>query len=362
MRRTVASALVAATVSVAGGLAPAAADAAPPGNPTLLVSELNNPRQLRLLGGRSLLVAEAGNGGEQCAQDLGCVGTSGSVGLVDNVWAATPTLQRPVTGLLSAATEDGGFAVGSNGVGARNLNLIYVAMANGVAPTLHAGAGRGSRNGTIAGKLLLASWHRQVQVAADISAVEEALDPDQAGIDSNPYAVLVLPDGNQLVADAAGNDILWVRGRHVGVFAVLPDHDGHQAVPTSLALGPDGLVYVGELNGENPDTARVWRLSRSGAVVDWVGGFTTITGVTVGANGTVYVSELFGGEQAIPGQVTALLRNGSRVHYPVPFPAGIAVDAARHVYVSAWSISDSDGVELGNGVTAPPGQIWRLTL
>jgi hypothetical protein len=362
MRRTVAYAVLAATVSVAGGLAPAAANAAPPGNPTLLVSHLNNPRQLTLLGGRSLLVAEAGNGGAQCAQGVGCIGTSGAVGLVPDVWAATPTLQRPVSGLLSAATEDGGFAIGSSGASARNLNLIYVAMANGVVPALDAGVGRGSRNGSVAGKLLLASWHRQLQVAADISAVEVALDPDQAGIDSNPYAVLVLPDGTQLVADTAGNDILRVRGHHVGVFAVLPDHNGHQAGPTSLALGPDGLVYVGELNGGNPDTARIWRLSRSGDVVDWVGGFSTVTGVTVGANGTVYVSELFGGEEAIPGQVTALLRNGSRVHYPVPFPAGIAVDAGRRVYVSAWSISDSDGVPLGNGGTAPPGQIWRLTL
>jgi hypothetical protein len=359
MRRIAASALLAAAVSAGGSLtsaAPAAATDTPaPGNPVVLVSGLNNPRQLVLLGGRSLLVAEAGRGPQVgvCAQDGGCSSGTGAIALVRNVWAEPPAVERIVTDLFSDAAPDGGFAVGPDGVSARSLDLVYIAMTGGASLAA-------TRIDPQLGKLLL-SWHGRLRTAADISAVEAELDPDGLGVDSNPYAVLTLPDGRQLVADAAGNDILEVRGRHVRVFAVLPNHDGNEPVPTSLALGPDGTVYVGELNGEHPGTARVWKLSRTGQIVDWIDGFTTITGLALGPTGVLYVSELFGGASVLPGQVTAVLRNGSRVHYPVPFPAGVAVDLDRHVYVSAWSISDEDGVDLGSGVTAAPGQVWRLT-
>lgn len=377
MRRSAAYALLAAVVSVAGGLPVvtpvAAADTPAPGNPTVLISGLNNPRQLALLGGTGLLIAEAGRGTPPtaCAAVTSpCPAGTGSISLVRDVRAWPAAARRIVTGLPSFADPDGGFAVGPDGVSARNLTMIYIAMSGGGDPGLAAAATQPATqpttqptisNGGETGKLLLFRAWRTRTVAADISAAEQALNPDGGDIDSNPYAVLVLPDGRQLVADAAGNDILVVRGTHVGVFAVLPDHDGHQAVPTSLALGPDGTIRVGDLNGENPGTARIWRLSRGGQILDWVGGLTTVTGVAIGPDGTLYASELLGGDGAVPGQVTVIRRNTARAHYPVPFPAGIAVDAVRNVYVSAWSISDSDGISLGAGVTSPPGQVWRLT-
>jgi hypothetical protein len=361
MRRFAASALLAATVSVVGGftsVVPAAADTVPtaPGDPQVVVTGLNNPRQLSLLGnGQSLLVAEAGRGGSTCAEGF-CIGDTGSITQVRNAWAAHNVRpRRIVTGLLSGASPDGGFAVGSDGVSALSLDKIYIQETYAPPDLIPA-----PLPGEQAGKLLLAK-HGRLRTVADISAVEFASDPDGQGIDSNPYAVLALP-GRQLVADAAGNDILEVRNGHVRVFAVLPNHDGHQAVPTSLAVGPHGTIYVGELNGENPGTARVWKLSPSGRVLGWVGGFTTITGIAVGQDGSFYVSELFADAGAgPPGQVTEVLRNGQRVHYPVPFPAGLAVDRQYHVYVSAWSISDADGTDLGDGFIAPPGQVWRLT-
>ncbi|MEN3356553.1 MAG: hypothetical protein V7637_535 [Mycobacteriales bacterium] len=371
MRRSAVCALLAAAVSTAGGLtamapadadAPAAADTPAPGDPTVLVSGLNNPRQLALLGGRGLLIAEAGRGMQTgvCAAASSCGGGTGSISLIGDVAAQPPIARRIVSGLLSFADPDGGSAVGPDGVSARSLTMIYIAMTD--QGGVRAAARRPARPiYSDAGKLLVLRAGRTRIVAADISAVEEALNPDGGDTDSDPYGVLVLPDGGQLVADAGGNDILAVRGSHVSVFAVLPDHDGHHAMPTSLALDPDGAIRVGELNGQQRDTARIWRLSRGGDILDWIGGLSTVTGVAVGADGTVYASEMTGGDGLVPGQVTAIRRDNGRVHYPVPFPAGIAVDTARHLYVSAWSISDSDGISLGHGITSPPGQVWRLT-
>lgn len=364
MRRSAVGAALATAVAVVGGLTstlPAAASGGSPGDPQVVATGLNNPRQLSLLGdGDSLLIAEAGRGGPVCGSEGPegpmCIGATGSIALVRHARAAHNTRpRRIVTGLLSAAGPDGGFAVGSDGVSARSLDKIYIQMTYAPPDVLPAPLPAAQ-----AGKLLL-DRHGRLSTVANISAVELAQDPDGQGADSDPYAVLALPD-RQLVADAAGNDILEVRGGHVRVWAVLPNHDGNQAVPTSLAVGPHGTIYVGELNGEHPGTARVYRFSPSGRLLGWVGGFTTVTGVAVGRDGSVYVSELFADAgDGPPGQVTEVLRSGRRVHYPVPFPAGLAVDRQYHVYVSAWSIADANGTDLGGGAISPPGQVWRLT-
>ena len=58
---------------------------------------------------------------------------------------------------------------------------------------------------------------------ANISAYEQANDPDGMGVDSNPYAVLALKD-KVLVADAAANTVFEVdRHGEVSVFHVFPN-------------------------------------------------------------------------------------------------------------------------------------------
>jgi hypothetical protein len=363
MRRLLPGALMTAAVvtgvaltSVPAGAGPAVSPAAP-AQPVVVATGLNNPRQLSVADA-DLLVAEAGRGGADCGEG-GCIGTTGSVALVRQAYrarSAAPT--RVVSGLLSSAAPDGGFAVGPDGVAAGELGRVYVAMTYAPPDLVPEPLPLGQ-----AGKLL-AGYLSRVREAADISAVEIGQDPDGQGVDSNPYAVLSLP-GRQLVADAAGNTVIEVRNRQSRVFAVLPEHDGNESVPTSLAVGRDGTIYVGELNGENPGTARVVKLSPTGELLGHVGGFTTITGVAVGPDGTLHVSELFGGgETGPPGQVTTVRPDGSRSSRPVPFPAGLALDAGGHLYVSAWSIADADGTELGGPVAAepsPPGQVWRLS-
>ncbi|HST64389.1 MAG TPA: ScyD/ScyE family protein [Mycobacteriales bacterium] len=365
-----------ALLSTPSGAAPAVVPTAL-SQPVVVATGLDNPRQLSLLG-TDLYIAEAGRGGTECSED-GCVGTTGAVAKVTQAYRArSATPSRVVTGLLSSAAPDGTFAVGSDGVSAVDLGRVYVAMTYAPPDLLPA-----PLPGAQAGKLLLNRLGKTT-VAADISAVEIGSDPDGQGVDSNPYAVLALP-GRQLVADAAGNTIIEVRaGQAPRVFAVLPEHDGNQAVPTSLAVGRDGTIYVGELNGENPGTARVDMLSPTGELIGHVDGFTTISGVAVGADGTLYVSELFGGPDdspcvgaskacllggpaarraaggvsaadiGTPGQVTTVRPDGSRSSRPVPFPAGLAVDPAGHLFVSAFSVLSGDDAEFG-------GQVWRLS-
>jgi hypothetical protein len=342
-----------ALMSVPAGAGPTVSPAAL-AQPVVVATGLNNPRQLSV-SDADLLVAEAGSGGPDCGES-GCIGTTGSVALVRQAFrarSAAPT--RVVTGLLSAAAPDGGFAVGADGVAAGGLGRIFVAMTY-APPDLFPAPLPGEQ----AGKLLVRYLGR-VRAVADVSGVETGQDPDGQGVDSNPYAVLSLP-GRQLVADAAGNTVIEVRNGRPRVFAVLPDHDGNQSVPTSLAVGPDGTIYVGELNGENPGTARVLKLSPTGALLGHVGGFTTVSGVAVARDGTLHVSELFGGgDDGPPGQVSTVRPDGSRSSRPVPFPAGLALDAGGHLYVSAWSIADADGTDLGEPAISPPGQVWRLS-
>lgn len=385
MRRLLPGVLVTTAVVTGVALLSAPSGAAPAVVPTALAQPvvvatgLNNPRQLSV-SGTDLYVAEAGTGGTDCG-DGGCVGTTGAIAKVSQALRArsvTPT--RVVTGLLSAADSDGSFAVGPDGVSAAELGKLYIAMTYAPPDVLPEGL-----PGEQAGQLLLNRLGKTTTVA-DISGLELVTDPDGQGADSNPYAVLALP-GRQLVADAAGNTIIEVRaGQSPRVFAVLPRHDGADAVPTSLAVGRNGNIYVGELNGENFGTARVDILSPTGALIGHVDGFTTITGIAVGSDNTLYVSELFGGfgDSAFlragtkamlagtkrpagvtasrvsaagfdaPGQVVTVRPNGTRSSQLVPLPAGLAVDAGNHLFVSAWSVLPGSDPDFS-------GQVWRLS-
>jgi hypothetical protein len=122
-----------------------------------------------------------------------------------------------------------------------------------------------------------------IEPILDIPAYQEG-DPDpydqeDEPTESNPYGLAVLPSGDALVTDAAGNDLIRVTPdgdattvARFDVEAISTDHippeEGlpptidAEAVPTSVTLGPDGWVYVGELKGFpfRPETSHVWRV------------------------------------------------------------------------------------------------------
>jgi hypothetical protein len=227
------------------------------------------------------------------------------------------------------------------------------------------------------GRLLVAK-NGAVKERADITAFEAANDPDGMGFDSDPYAVLALPDGSELVADAAGNDVLRVQGGSVSVFHVFPNVSGGPCtgsydptpefpgcnyVPTSLARDSAGNIYVGGLGSEAKHQGEVSKLSPDGTqVLHTYTGFTSVAGVAVGKDGSLYVSQLEAHEANAPfPQVKGVLTKiapdrRTRTNVDVPFPAGVAVDSSDNVYVSAWSIAPETGIA-GPGTD---GQVWRL--
>jgi hypothetical protein len=361
---------------------------ASPGNagskgPVVVVSGLNNPRQLSLVHDDVLLVAEAGKGGTVATSNdpeggLQGLGYTGSVSAV--LAPATAHDQHPhrvVTGLLSAAAAEdgeggpkGSFATGPDGVSARSLNRIAVVETTFGSATPAAAKDRD-------GHLLLSSPHGPIVPIADITRYENRHDPDHMGVDSNPYAVLAFR-GGWLVADAAGNDVLRVdRHGRISVFHVFgnvttgpcagqfdpgPPFAGCNFVPTSLATDRRGNVYVGGLSGLTPGEAQVVKLDGHGHPRAVWNGFTSVTGVAVGRDGSLYVSQLFAAEAnpanpMIQGVLTRI-RGSERTNVDVPFPAGVAVDSHNNVFVSAFSVLADTGAGIPGLDTS--GQVWRL--
>ncbi len=328
----------------------------------VVVSGLDNPRQLSWDHNR-LLVAEAGHGSygkpgtcSKGPEGTNCVGLSGKVSLIAHPARATNTRPHRIAhGFLSGAGPDGTGATGSDGVSRRRSGKVYV-QETYFPPSVLRSAGLSHHQ---SGKLL----RLNKTVVANISHFEFKHNPDGEDVGTDPYAVLALKH-QQLVADAAGDDILSVSHGHVSLWSLLPgDTKKVDPVPTSLAKGPHGSIYVGTLYSLAPNKARVLQFSRRGTLMHQWFGFTTITGLTAGPKGHVFVSELFAGcppaaqpPQCIAGRVANLAHDGSRSERAVPYPAGIAWRNG-HLYVSAFSIAPSRGVGGNPGFS---GQVWRL--
>jgi hypothetical protein len=117
-----------------------------------------------------------------------------------------------------------------------------------------------------------------VDLLADIGAFEEAVDPADDGVETNPFDVERIGRLQAVVADAAGNSLLHVSNSgEVDWIASFPNEEVEclificgepgilvdaDPVSTSVAIGPDGAYYVGELKGAPaaPGTSKVWRI------------------------------------------------------------------------------------------------------
>jgi sugar lactone lactonase YvrE len=308
----------------------------------VVADHLNNPRGL-MFGpkGSGLFVAEAGRAGTTCFDPETCVGFTGSITQVMGGHQA-----RVVRGLISVGGKDGSFTVGADDVWPRRRSIFTVFTSGGpqLPPGVPEQAVRQLGN--------LVKFNRAtgaMSKVADIDNWEFTHNPDGAQIDSDPYSLGVASGASQVVADAAGNDLVAVHHGHVSTLAVFPkNRDGAEPVPTSIARGRDGAWYVGELGGEGSKagSSRVWRVVPGHRRTVFASNLTQITDIAFGPDGSLYVCEFttdpvnFGPN----GAIVRIRPNGSRQVLGagvLHFPGGVAIGRHGGVYVSNWSILPS---------------------
>jgi sugar lactone lactonase YvrE len=199
-----------------------------------------------------------------------------------------------------------------------------------------------------------------------MNPLECRVNPDGTDRNPNPYGVLALGNGREVVADAGGNTLVNVKGRRSGTLAVFPLTKGRQFVPTSIALGPDGAYYVGGLDeGLGKGGARVFRVAPGAKPTVFRKGFTNITGVAFGPDGSLYVTQMTtaGLEANKPaGSVIRVAPDGTRTELGAGslfFPQGAAVDATGAVYVSNWSVLPGKAAPAGP-FKGKNGQLVRI--
>ena len=326
--------------------------------PEVIATGLDKPRGLAIGPHGALYVAEAGRGGAgPCVPGPfgeACYGPSGAITRIGHHGQ-----ERIVTGLSSFASPDGGLAFGPHDI---------ALSSPGGAHEGHGSRWRHSRRhhhasayvtvgacftpNDTCGRLLQLTGHGGWRTVADLNAFELQNNPD--GLhpgESDPYAVLALR-GRQIVADAAGNDLLRVaRDGRISVLAVFPqrpvlDPTGASVlmdfVPTSIAVGPDGALYVGQLTGAPFPVggARVYRLGPGGATTVFADGFTNIIDIAFARDGSLLVLEmaknsLASGDPA--GDLIRIAPDGSRetvLEDGLVSPSAVAIGRDGALYIA----------------------------
>lgn len=190
-------------------------------------------------------------------------------------------------------------------------------------------------------------------------------------IDSHPYAVASYGK-KWVVADAGGNDLLWVdRKGKVSTAAVLPRQPlfitktiaknlglpsctvgityNFEPVPTDVEVGRDGYLYVSALVGgpEDPSLgarSRVYRVDPATGHSTKIGDkLLGATNLAVDKKGHVYVAELFAGRISV-------LKNGLPQTYAA-LPNALSVETGTHGSLWAGTLAGEAG----------PGTIVHIT-
>ncbi|MBI3186257.1 MAG: ScyD/ScyE family protein, partial [Gammaproteobacteria bacterium] len=344
---------------------------------TLIVSGLSNPRGILIQEGQeedddketAIYITEAGNGGTgPCLTSANgdyddCYGPTGAITRVINGVA-----ERVITGLPSLAGPTGGYAIGPARIVANGQSL-FVSMANfGDTEERAITASADVRFGKLMRFRKYNTDNAQPKIIADISAFEDANDPDgDVGRESNPSG-LSFGRGNGFYAvDAGANDLLAIspsgnislryvfplRYYPAPEFLQLPPDTllPVQAVPTAVVRGPDGAHYVSEFTGFPfpKGSARVLRFDRVGEPTVFADGFTNVIDFTFGPDDSLYVLEMatYGLlSQDVTGAVIKVSPDGTRTvlaREGLAYPTAIEVDRHGNVYVTNYGTSGGNG-------------------
>jgi hypothetical protein len=234
-----------------------------------------------------------------------CAVVAGFV-LVPTAAQADPSFyQSPIFGISTA--PNGGLVVaeGDRGVVSGDTGALLASLPgiNDVAPI---GVGEMLAVATAETAGVYRVSRGRVALLADTGSFENEVDPAGDGTDegSNPFDLARLNGHRTLVADAAGNSLLYVdQQESIDWVASFPEQNGIQSVPTSVAIGPDGAYYVGELTGAPFPTgiSRVWRIEpgtrhaacgTSAACSIVAADLTAIIDLTFGPDGRLYVAQI----------------------------------------------------------------------
>lgn len=361
-RRLLGTLAVAAAGAAVAGAGVATAGGTPPAS-EVVMSGLDNPRDLTFGPDGALYVVEAGTGGaEACfsSAEGGAPTFAGATGGVSRL--IDRRQQKVVKGLPSVAEEGGVAAIGAHGIAFRGRRaVVTVGLAND--PAARAGA-CGTLGPSLGSLLRLGPDRARGAVldvrpdrSVDVSAHEAAANPDGGVPDSNPYGVLPTRKGT-LVTDAGANALLNVdRKGVISTVATFPSRaQGRDtdAVPTSVVRGKGGL-YVGELTGFPfaKGAANVYRVVPGEEPAVHLDGFTTIIDLAVGRHGDLFVLEASteGGLEG-PGRLTKVGEDGTRTTVAeegLVSPTGVAIGDDGAAYVSNCGIFPGAGPFPCNG-------------
>ena len=344
-----------------------------PGDATVVMRGLNNPRGLAFGPDGALYVAEAGRGGSgpcfQSGQQV-CFGPTGAIGrLADG-------MQDTVVSGLPSYANAAGRAEGPNSIALLGMGGAYVTIGLETDPQIRTQAPQFAgfaRLVHVSPTALVPTAARvptsiaRWEFVADIGAYEIDVNPDCGRIDDNPFGVLVVP-GGVLVVDAGANAI--IRRDATGAlstFAALPSRYSEptgpacpalpadypatlpkETVPTSIAVGPDGAYYVGHLAGFPvvAGAANVYRLVPGAAPEVFLGGFTFIISLAFDAAGNLYVLQHVDGAGGnATGSLVRVAQDGTRttVIAGLTRPTGLAIGPDGAIYISHRGISVGTG-------------------
>ena len=247
--------------------------------------------------------------------------------------------------------------------------------------------GEGEPPGPITASGLKIKKRHKSPIYADTLAYEKANNPDQhvhygvrnppqclkdalgdqasykGLVDSHAYSVARYKN-KWVVADAGGNDLLWVTNRgKISTLAVLPSQpakitqafaDAHdlpdcvvdvtykfEAVPTDVEVGRDGYLYVTTLPGGDPSfgaRGKVYRVNpHNGHIKLVAAGFLGATNLAIGKHHKIFVAEFYGGQISVIKHGTA--------HKYLSLPGVVAGEIHRRCALGAAT--------LGSGPSTP---------
>lgn len=329
----------------------------PPAGTELFASGLNNPRGLAFGPDGLLYIAEAGVAGtEACTMGPEgypiCYGSTGAITRID----ADGAVKQILSGLGNSAMKDTGMnGIGPSAVAFADSTMIVV-TGLGADPKVRDTLGPIGKD---LGRLFKLVDGQRTDIA-DISGYEASANPDGAQVDSNPFALAVLPDGAFAVVDAGGNSLLKVTpGGQISTLAVFKQgeakmDDGstipYDAVPDALALSPDGSsLTVGTLTGAPFPVggASVWSVPIAGGdPTETAKGFTNIIDLAYGPDGSLYVLEMLknglgnmnpADPTTMGGQLTRVAPDGTKsviLGDGLVFPTALAIGPDKMLYIA----------------------------